>query len=303
MKTVKLIVFLMLGVFASSLMMVSVQADTGPKPTALIEVIGIDEPYVFDLLTYQSGTVSILTSDEIAEQIQYDYYLDTFPDILNGYQDADGYASYTLYTRIPHYITQESTNEFFIGYFRAPDVFKIAIVTDSNNVYISKVITKTLFSAKFTYDFTNDTVIEQAMGSTDTVYPDVGDVSENVPILTTILVALLGVVVTLGIEVGLLYLAKYREKKTYLIVLYTNLATQFLLNVFVFYGVLVWSIFGGIGILLIGELLVFITEMIVYQKMFEERQWLKPIPYAILANLLSFVLGWYILTLFFGWII
>jgi len=302
MKVWKLFIFILLGVITSSIFVLNVSADMGPKPTAVIEVLGINEGYAFDLMVYENNPVDVLTSTEIDEQISYNYYTDTFPAILNGYQDADGYASYTLYTTIPHVIRQEDTNTFYIGYFRAPDVFKIAIVTESNNVYVSNVITKTLFSARFTYDFSTDTVIEQALSTTNTFYPGVGDVSENIPVLTTILTALLGVVITLAIEVGLLFIAQYREKKTYMIVLWTNIATQLILNLFVFYGILVWSIFGGIGILLLGEVIVLVIEMIVYQKMFEERQWLKPIPYAILANLLSFVLGWLILTFFMGWI-
>lgn len=296
MKVFKLIIIIFLLISSMFVFSTPVSADVGPKPTSTIEIIGIDEPYHFDLLVEYSFSVPILTDIQILSQIESEYYAEDYPNILNGFQDDDGFASYTLYTSEPHVIRQlENANEFYVGYYRAPSIFKIVIVTESNNVFISKIINKTYFSAHFTYDFSNDTVIEEATNTSDYVYDDVGEVSEDFPYFAVIGIALLGVILTLIIELGVLYIFGYREKETYKIVLLTNIGTQLVLNLCVFFGFALWSIFGGIGILLIGELLVFIIEIIVYQITFKERHRVKPIPYALLANFASLILGWYIL--------
>lgn len=295
MKALKLIIIIFFLVICTYIFTIPVSADMGPKPTSVIEIIGIDEPYYFDLLVHYENTIQPLTVDDIFSRIEHEYYAPDYPDILNGYQDDEGFASYTLYINMPHYIHNDNLNEFIIGYFAAPDVFKIAIVTESNNVFISDTITKTYFSAHFTYDFSNDSVLEQAANQTNTFFNDTGIVTEDFPYLRVIATALLGVLITLIIEIFILYIAQYREKATYKIVIVTNICTQLILHICIFFGSALWSIFAGIGILILGEFLVLIIEMIVYRILFQEKQKLKPVPYAILANLASFILGLLIL--------
>lgn len=297
MKFKKLFAFIFLVMTCTFFFSISVSADMGPKPTSLIEIVGIDEPYYFDLLVYYNRTIEVLTDEEISEQISYDYYASDYPEILNGYQDDEGFASYTLYTPEPHHIGNTSPNEFFIGYYMAPSVFKIVIVTESNNVFVSDTVTRNYFSAHFIYDLSNDSVFQEVGDQTDTYYDDIGMVTEDFPYFRVIATALLGVFITLIVELSLLYVAKYREKQTYKIALIVNVSTQLILNLCVFFGFALWSAFAGIGILLLGEFIVFVSEMIAYKLLFKEKQWLKPIPYAILANLASLILGWTILLL------
>lgn len=269
-------------------------ADTGPKPTSLIEVVGIDEPYYFDLLIYYETDVTILDHDEVQDHLNY-YYRDDYPDILNGYQDGEGFASYTLYTDIPRTIMEKAANLYYIGYFSAPSVFKIAIVTESNNLLVSETITKTLFQASFIYDFTNDTVTETEQLTSGIVYPNVGDVEEEIPFAGITLMILVTVLVTLGLEIGLLYLFGYREKASYYLVIFTNIITQLLLYGFVFLLNYFWS--GSLMaflILVMGEILVLATEMVLYSICMKEKRYIKPVIYAIIANIVSFGIGWLI---------
>ncbi|MBN2877171.1 MAG: hypothetical protein JXL85_05885 [Bacilli bacterium] len=278
-------------------------ADWGPKPTALIEVVGIDEPRYFDLLVYYEDDVSVLDQDELMGQLTY-YYRDDYPDILNGYQDEDGFASYTLYQNMPRTISKRDANVYFIGYFSPPDVFKIAIVTESNNLLVSETITKTLFQASFVYDFTNDTVVETEQDSTGVVFPDVGEVEEEIPFATITLMILVTVLLTLGLELGLLYLFGYREKASYYLVIFTNIFTQLLLYGFVFVVNYFWS--GSLMaflILILGEVFVLAIEMVLYAICMKEKQFIKPVVYAIIANIVSFGIGWIIASLSFSSII
>ena len=188
-------------------------ADTGPKPTSYIEITGIEEDYYFDLLIEYDYEVPILSSLEIEEQLSWEYYSDIYPVVLNGYQDEDGFASYTLYTSMPHTISQlDNPNEYLIGYFRAPSVFKIVIVTESNEIYISDIINKTYFSASFVFDISLNSISEEEHTSYIydennyfDVYDNAGDVNQGYPIIQMILFAIVGLIVTLIFEIGILY--------------------------------------------------------------------------------------------------
>lgn len=270
-----------------------VKADTGPKPTSLIEVIGVEGDYYMDLLVQYDQNIFELADSTIEQQIDPDYYKDSFPDILNGYQDEDGFASYTLYTYIPHNITQQDDpNQYMVGYFAAPSVFKIAIVTESNNLIVSDVIHKQYFNAVFKYDLSDSSIVETEQDSSNQIYYPIGSVSEHFPYWSVTLAVFVGVIFTLAIEVGLLYLLKYRQKHTYYLVVFMNIITQIVLNALIILGYYAFGeLLGAYGILLLGEILVFFVEALVYRKCFLEKQKIGPVLYALMANALSLGIG------------
>ncbi len=281
-------------------------ADTGPKPTSYIEITGIDEDYYFDLLIEYDYEVPILSSLEIQEQLSWEYYSDIYPTVLNGYQDDDGFASYTLYTSMPHTISQlDNPDEYLIGYFSAPSVFKIVIVTESNEIYISDIINKTYFSASFVFDISLNSISEEEHTSYVydgdnyfDVYYNVGDVNQGYPIIQMIIFAIVGLIVTLIFEIGILYLFKYRNHRTFKIVFYTNIATQLFLNLFIIFSYYIWYIIiDSFGLLIIGEFLVFMIEIVIYSYFIKENHKVNMSLYAIIANAASFVLGYLFVVL------
>jgi len=290
-----LALFFIVGIGFSPL----VKADTGPKPTSLIEIIGVEGNYYIDLLVQYDRNVFELADSTIEQQINPDYYKDSFPDILNGYQDEDGFASYTLYTYIPHNIAQqEDPNKYMVGYFSAPSVFKIAVVTESNNLIISDVIHKQYFNAIFKYDLSDSSIVEMEQENSNQVYSPVGAVLEDFPYWSVTLMVFVGIIFTLVIEGGLLYLFKYREKHTYYLVIFMNIMTQMILNALIILGYYLFSeLFGAYGILIIGEIVVFVVEAVVYNKCFLEKQKIGPVLYALIANLLSFGIGFLFVNL------
>ena len=296
----KQVLLVVLSVIVVGLTFTTVNADMGPKPTSYFEIKGIDEPFKFDLLVYYDEDVPVLTDDEMADQLDFEYYTDVeeYPDILNGYQDEDGYASYSLYWNIPHVLRYfEDSDQYFAGYFASPSIFKIAIVTESNNILVSDIITKTLYSASFVYDFSDDSVIETEASTTGVVYPDVGAVTETIPYFTMTLLAIIGVIITLVIELGLLYLFKYRERNTYYLVLLANIITQLTLYGFTLITYYFWSgPLGAIIIFFLGELIVLTIEIILYLIFMKEKQFVRPVFYAVIANILSGGIGLIILN-------
>ncbi|MDD3712755.1 MAG: hypothetical protein PHZ28_04620 [Candidatus Izemoplasmatales bacterium] len=298
MKKIVLIFFLLVLSFG---FISSFNADMGPKPTATIKVIGIEEPYYFDILFYVANhEIDVLTETEVAEQIEYYYYADEYPDILNGYKDNDNYASYTLYRDIPHGVSNPSPNTFFLGYAYPPQEFKIALVMESGEVLISDIIKRDLFTAEFVYDLTDYDISSEQPVLIDgvNVYQTGSDyVREIIPWKNIVLQFVLTVFFTLLIEVGLLALMMYKLKNSYKLVLIVNVITQSILHISLILGTLFASLFGFIGVFVIGELIVFILEIILYAKFLKEQSKLRAILYAFLANIASLVIGLFAIDL------
>jgi hypothetical protein len=71
----------------------------------------------------------------------------------------------------------------------------------------------------------------------------------------------------------------------------TNLVTQTLLTVFMAIGFYAWgSFFGVIGVLIFGEILVFITEILLYGYILKEHGRSKAMGYAFIANVITLIL-------------
>lgn len=93
----KISIVLLLMIVAIILAPKPTYADMFSKPTATIHIKGVDVPYDFELLISYDGDVPIL-DDEAMYKLEA-YYKAYYPiDVLNGYQDQDGYAARTLYS-------------------------------------------------------------------------------------------------------------------------------------------------------------------------------------------------------------
>jgi hypothetical protein len=277
----------------TTLLVISVKADMGPKPITTIEIIGFDEPYYFDLLYKRYQEIYVLNETEIQSQIEYDYYLDYYPEELNGYIDDEGFHSYTLYTGRPHNISQVESNKFTAGYFSPPDVFKIVLVLESGEVISSEVVNKTLFEANFVFDLSNFSLDDATPKIVDglEIYELEDSVSEIIPTKGIVLQLIVTALTTILLELGILILFRYRSWNSYKIVIIVNAITQILLYASMVMGYLAGSFFGYIGVLIIGELIVFALEIIIYQKLLKERSKSLALFYTLTANLVSLVIG------------
>jgi hypothetical protein len=214
--------------------------------------------------------------------------------VLNGYQDSDGFASYTLYTSEPHNISQEDTHTFKCGYFSPPNVFKIVLVLESGDMIVSDIVRKTLFNAYFTFDLSDFSITESEYDFEEgnRIYNIDDDyISEDIPFSRTILYVILAVIITILTEAFILFLFMYRKKESYKIILWVNLITQFLLHGSIIVGGLLGSLFGYIGVLILGEFLILIIETIIYLFLLKERSKINVIFYTLFANISSLLIG------------
>ena len=266
-----------------------VHADMGPKPTAHVTITGHDEPYMFDVLVKKSTPVDTL-DDESLERNTVEYYdPEAYPEVLNGYQDGDGYASMTLYDNVPRYITREH-NTFELGYFGAPREFKIVLVFDEDTIITSPSIERQQFNALITYDVSDVDKSESQ--------ENVGVIEEEIPYAEMATDFFIRLVATIAIELGVLALFFYRKLKSFILAGGVNLATQSLLTLFMVMGYYYWgNLLAAFLILILGETLVIIAEMIIYGLYLKEHSWLRAILYALTANGLSMAAGFTLLLI------
>jgi len=284
----KLMLFISLMMISCIVFSIKSHADLGPKPTADIKVVGIDEPYYFDIFIYYDFLIEPIEGEELDWAIEQ-YYQDDYPfDLLNGYQDEDGYASRTLgYNQAApaHIIKQVSDDDIYhVGYFSAPEVFKIAILTESGQLILSEVVHRQLFTSSMTYDLSSVDLSFNQSG--------VGIVSEHIPYGHMSIALVIRVILTVLVELLILiFIFKYRLKQSLWLVGFTNAVTQSLLTMGIMAGYYFWgSFFGLIGMLLLGELVVFIVEMLIYGIWLKEFNRKKAILYGFIANLITLIL-------------
>lgn len=110
-----------------------------------------------------------------------------------------------------------------------------------------------------------------------------------------ILIILFQLLLTLLFEGIIFWIFGYRQKRSWIIFICVNLVTQGILNIIL--GSEGWISSYYLGFLLIlGELLVFILEMIAFPVLVKEHGKIRSITYAIISNFISLFIGGYIIS-------
>ena len=183
----------------------------------------------------------------------------------------------------------DNLDQYRIGYLSAPDNFKIAIVLDDDTILISKLINKKCFDGHFTFDLDDISFDNLERGK---VYENVGEVHEVMPIFEMSIEFIISIIVTISVELFVLYMFGYKEKRSYKLAFIVNLGTQTLLSLFVVVTGYFWiPIFGTFVVIFFGEILVFATEILVYAWLLKEKKKATAIGYAVAANVISAVVG------------
>lgn len=271
-----------------------IRADMFAKPTMTVTILGVAEPYYFDLLVYREGEAEVMSDSHVDERIGGFYYRDDYPESLNGFKDEDGYVSYQLYWGSPthiHLVSSETMMQVFrVGYFSPPSRFKIVIYTEAGVMLTSKIMDRRLFNSEMTFDLRGVDLSASQVG--------VGTLAESIPYARIAGEFILRLAVTVLLEVGILWLFGYRCRRSYALVGLVNLLTQALLTAAVLMGdYLFGEIVGAIIILILGEFVVFLAEMTVYGLWLREKRIRTAVLYGFAANLVSLFASFFLLLL------
>ncbi|MGD9910539.1 MAG: hypothetical protein AB7U79_08075 [Candidatus Izemoplasmatales bacterium] len=283
-----------------------VSADMGPKPSSLFVISGLpDQNIYFDLFVKAPDTILTLSESDWAEIDEADYYT-FFPRNMEGYIDEDGYASFTLYTTLPHALNNLGLDElgyaqYKTGYLICPTTFKIVFYTTDGYIISSNIIEKEYFQATFTldvsgisFDFSHSfdvTPLENGIDySFDSITPLIVENNDSQTVLPSFIDFLFRFTLTLSIEIILLYFFQYEKIATYLLVISANLVTQSMITLcfFYFYDRL-FPALNYLSQLLLYEILVLMIEMLIYYFGFKEFTRRRAIYYALLANFITLI--------------
>lgn len=285
----KIIIFLLILSIFITIPIHQISADTGPRPTLEVEVVGISQPFYIDILVLAEVDQERLTEVRTAMDVEGSYYGRTIPEELyfvraNEFVPAIITAQPQTYYRL----TLENEHLFTLN---VPQSFKILLLFEDGNYVTSKLIEPSLFNSKIRVSMTNvDTSITQT---------DVGSVDEIFPVATMAFDLSLRILGTIVVEFLVLVLFGYFEKKSYLFVMYVNLFTQVTLTLFMFITKFYFSpIFGELIVLLVGEAFIFAFEILIYRKYLKEHGKYRAALYGLIANLVSLLTSFSIVILY-----
>lgn len=111
----------------------------------------------------------------------------------------------------------------------------------------------------------------------------------------SVLLVSIRLLLTLLIEGIIFWLFKFREKRSWLIFLVVNLITQGSLNIWLNSGSYLMQSYLILN-LIAGEIYVFAAEMIVFPVLIKEHGKGRILTYAFISNLISLILGGYIIS-------
>ncbi len=264
-------------------------ADMFSKPTAEIHVIGVDQPYQLEILVFYDGFAEILELDQFEYRLE-GHYASNYPiDLLNGYQDSDGFVARTIYNRgAPDNLFQISAHVYKVGYYSAPRVFKVLLILEGDVMISSPVIHRNLFHSEIVYDLSDAELNSSSI--------NIGQIVEIIPYTDYGVKYLLRVFLTIVIELVVLLAFMYKQKRTFIIVGVANFVTQSILTIGLIIGFYFWAAEVGLVLtLLLGEFIVFTTEMFVYYKTLDEQSKKRALIYGFAANLVTFSISIYTL--------
>lgn len=237
-------------------------ADIGPKPSVTIQVKNPPEGVYYMTLLSKEESFGPWHKIEQSE-IDMGDKDEAFVAFAN-YEDKDGFCFLGNHTNM------EGKEEYYWSYY-PPEEFKVAVYLEDGTIIVSDIVERQAFDSYFTIDF-----LERDLG-----------IKEDVRLGRQLFYFLLRVILTILVEYGIAYLMGYRSKKERRVIIIANIITQVILNaVLMFFdyyaGALVWLIMFPIG-----ELAVFIIELVIYLIAMKGHKKWKTFLYTLIANIIT----------------
>ena len=256
-----------------------VYADMGPKDKLTIKVENPpDEYYYLDLLTKEIGDYKNLDHSNNKGNINYNMI-----KLLYSYEEEGWLPAFVEGTVTPMYgsltgYPYESTMIHEFGYVGLPDTYRIIIVTESGKVTISDIYTRKVLQGSIVYDYLSN------QGTTP-------------PLLTAYLVQFFSTCIpTLLIEFSILLLFGFSVKNNFKVFLAVNIITQFIMTAILGATLIHHGSISTYFMLFRVEILILLTESILYSKLLKGYSGKVRFLYGAVANLVSFIVGFFLIS-------
>lgn len=276
---------LFLLVLAGCLMTMTAFADMGPKDQLTVKVEHPpQEAYVLDLLAEGVPNARAPLSQEDFEANMEELGLSnpTLYYALISEVPSGWHACLTQPMGAPIWgsLIGEKSGDTMLhsfGYFGVPDTYRILIVTEAGEVWMSDTYTRTALQSSVTLDWATREV------SLPSVWAGYA-----LQFLATFLPTLL-------MEGLILFLFRYRQKRSWAVFGGVNLATQGALAVLLSVQALRNGVgFGFFALFLMAELGIVIVESAVFMVLWKEHSRKRAAALGITANAASALIGWLI---------
>lgn len=278
-----LLLFLLLPVLT-----VSVHADMGPKPSVVVDFVGIERdsgaPFYVTLLAEEQSTGPYSWSGILNAGLSPEDAADEIFQKFDGYQDPDGYYF------LGYYEECSESGQFIWGY-HPPLRFKILLYFPESDCFVvsPEICEQYAFDSYFAAELHDDGEWMEVRRTYHRGWQ-----------IGAFLVRLL---LTIGVEVLLALAFGFREKRQLLVILGANVVTQVILNIVLLKGGAVPLFFFYVIQYGLLELGIFLAEALIYARCLPKlaapySTKRKPVLYALTANLVSFCLGYGISNMF-----
>ena len=276
---------LFLLVLAGCLMTMTAFADMGPKDQLTVKVEHPpQESYVLDLLAEGVPNARAPLSQEDFEANMEELGLSnpTLYYALISEVPAGWHACLTQPMGAPIWgsLIGEKSGDTMLhsfGYFGVPDTYRILIVTVSGEVWMSDTYTRTALQSSVTLDWATREV------SLPSVWAGYA-----LQFLATFLPTLL-------MEGLILFLFRYRQKRSWVVFCLVNLATQGALAAALSVEAVQSGVnWGYTSLLIMAEGVILVVEAVAYVVLWKEHDRERALSYALAANAVSALIGWLI---------
>lgn len=267
---------------------IGVNADTGPKPSVRIKFENMgDELCYGTLLAKEESTGPARVWNGSEEDINLNFVDRDIWEAFVNYGDSDGYYFLQWAWLV------SDTKELSWTYY-PPNEFKVLLYYPETNTFmVSGVCKRYAFDTYYTVDMDGIEIgsikYDENLSSNQRL-----DMHKSYEFKNEVKALVCRILITVVVEalIGLLF--KFRNKEL-LYILFINVITQIILNVLLN----IYTGFGYYFVYLSLELLVFAIEAIFYCLMFKKKKGYC-VFYALVANIVSFVIGLYLANLFPG---
>ncbi len=249
-------------------------ADIGPKPSLTVRVENPpEELYYLDLLTQDTNSNYDNFEEGEREALNQDML-----ELLYSHKDEGWKPAFTEGTGMPIFgsLLGQASGDIMIhsfSYVGVPDTYRIIIVTESGNVRVSEALTRKVLQSRVTFDYsTGEAVAPTALYSYSVQF-------------------LLTCALTLLIEGLLLLLFGFKLKENLKPFLLINYATQVFLTLTVGTVLIKTGTIGAFLVQFPVELIIIITEILLFRRFLTGRSKLRRTAYALTANLVSWIAG------------
>jgi len=204
--------------------------------------------------------------------------------------EAEGwYPALISGTQVPLFgeLIGDSVNGEMIHQFgyRIPDEFRIILVTESGQITVSEPIKVSSFYFAIDFDAKTGLII----------HPDPA-LQYGIQFITTL-------IPTLILEGLILLLFGLFTKRNFIVFLIMNLITQIFLSFTLSVALITYGLVSALFVLIFVEGFIWIFEILVCWKFFDKKKKTsRRIIYALVANMASFLLGFFLIFIQFSWL-